>query len=298
MTGAICDVRFSLQGEYATNGFVKQLAEHAISNAAVTVPGRATLSDNKISRRDFVNAEAEAIREQFARFLDRQGVPRDGDVVVLDMEPRDISPRLLGNYSGAELKALVKAYRLRIKVAREELSTRGSSDFQLAMYQVIVPDGRGRFGAGFEARMCGYREAGSQGMYDQLDAICPVLYHRFGSLDTDRETLHGWIAASTKQAVEQSGTLTRRNRSTIPLVPILSFWVFNPDSSSHRRAVSPDTVALQLEIVRQATGIAAILFWSGTETMAEMKTANEPVEPVDIIRFLTAVGSWPWPGCP
>jgi hypothetical protein len=295
---ATCDFRFSLQGQYASSRLVKQLAKRGISNAAVTVPGRATLSDNKISHGDFVNAKGKDIRRQLDKFLAAHGAPRDGDLVVLDMEPRDISPRQLGNYSGAELEALVKAYRRRIRVAREALSAKGHAGVQLAMYQVIVPDGRGRCGAGFVKRMCGYLAAGDQGMYDQLDAICPVLYQRFGPRDTDPETLRGWIGASTRQAIEQSGTLTRRDRSTIPLVPILSFWVFNPGSGNDRDAVSPQGVALQLEIVQEATEIAAILFWAGSETTSEMTKAKEPVEPININRFLGAIGTWPWPGCP
>jgi hypothetical protein len=294
---ATCDFRFSLQGRYASGRLVQQLAERGISNAAITVPGRATFSDNKISRDDFVNTKGKDVRKRLDRFLCELDAPRDGDVVVLDMEPRDISPRQLGNYRGAELKALVKAYRLRIDVVREALSDKQRSDVQLAMYQVIVPHGRGQSGSGFETRMRGYRAAGAQGMYDQLDAICPVLYQRFGPGDADREKLGGWIADSTRQALKQSGTLTRRDGSTIPLIPILSFWVFNPESEDDRDAVSPQRVALQLEIAQAASGIAAILFWSGSETRAEMTTAKEPVEPININRFLGAVGPWPWPGC-
>ena len=294
---ATCDIRFSLQGRYASNRLVRQLAKFGISNGAVTIPGRATLSDNRISAEDFICAKDALIRSKLTAFLSEHGMPRDDDLVVLDMEPRDISPRQLGNFDGSVLDALIKAYRRRIRVAREVLSESGQSGVQLAMYQVIVPDGRGRFGEGFMTRMAGYRLAGDKRMYDQLDSICPVLYHRFGPDDTDPETLRGWIGASTRQAIDQSLTLTRSDRTPIPLVPILSFWVFNPGSGNDRCAVSPETVALQLEIVQDATGIATILFWSGSETEGEMETAKEPVEPINIRQFLRAVGTLPWDGC-
>jgi hypothetical protein len=68
---------------------------------------------------------------------------------------------------------------------------------KLGLYQVIVPDGKGRPSDAFERRMEGYCEAGRQGMYDHLDVICPVLYQRFGARDATPETLRRWIAAAT-----------------------------------------------------------------------------------------------------
>jgi hypothetical protein len=56
-------------------------------------------------------------------------------------------------------------------------------------------------------------------------------------------------------------------------------------------------VALQLEIVRQAVGVAAVVFWSGWQTKQEMKSAPKPVEPIDIYNSLCSVGSLPWPQC-
>jgi hypothetical protein len=167
------------------------------------------------------------------------------------------------------------------------------------MYQVIVPDGKGRSGPGHDERMSGYRAAGDQGMYDQLDFICPVLYQRFGPDDAKSETLRRWIDASTKQGIEESRTLTCSDGATpIPLAPILSFWVFNPRSANDRRAVSPELVADQLEIVQQSTEVGVILFWSGSETKSEMRKAKEPVEPIGLKQFLRDVGNLPWPGCP
>jgi hypothetical protein len=164
------------------------------------------------------------------------------------------------------------------------------------MYQVIVPDGRGRSSDEFERRMCGYLEAGRQGMYDELDFICPVLYQRFGADDATPATLRRWVTAATRQGIEGSLALTNRNGLGIPLVPIISFWVFNKNSVNNRRAVSPELVARQLQVVQDA-GVAAIVFWSGWQTAEEMRSARKPVEPIDINDFLLSVGTLPWPGC-
>ena len=134
-------------------------------------------------------------------------------------------------------------------------------------------------------------------MYDELDFICPVLYQRFGTDDATSATLRRWIDAATRQAIDGSLTVARSDGAPIPLVPIVSFWVFNGRSVNNRQAVSPESVARQLEAVQQAVGVAAILFWSGWQTKHEMKTATEPVEPIDIRDFLLSVGTLPWPGC-
>jgi hypothetical protein len=62
-------------------------------------------------------------------------------------------------------------------------------------------------------------------MFDQLDFICPVLYQHWDSDDATPAKLRTWLADSTRQALEKSHDLTRRNGFPIPLAPILSFWI-------------------------------------------------------------------------
>jgi hypothetical protein len=257
---ATCDIRFSLQNRYVRGGLANALPKLGMSNRAITFGGSATLSGNDIGADDFVNADEVDVRTRLKRYLGSHPV-HAGELVILDMEPGCVAPRHLGKFEGEQQTELIAAYRLRIQVAREELQRPPFSGIQLAMYQVIVPDGKGRSGPGHDERMSGYRAAGDQGMYDQLDFICPVLYQRFGPDDAKSETLRRWIDASTKQGIEESRTLTCSDGATpIPLAPILSFWVFNPRSANDRRAVSPELVADQLEIVQQSTEVGVILF--------------------------------------
>jgi len=294
---ATCDIRLSLQNRYAKDSLVTALGNLGVSNRAVTLSGRATKSEKEISKEEFLGADAEVIRTALTEFLKRNDLPRANDLVILDMEPRGIAPRHLGEFEGKQQRDLIAAYRRRIRVARQVLRRTKLPGLRLGLYQVIVPDGKGRPSDGFERRMDGYLEAGRRGMYDQLDFICPVLYQRFGSDDATPETLRRWIAAVTRQGIEGSLTLTRRNGDQIPLVPILSFWVFNGGSNNNREGVPPESVARQLRIVQRAVGVDAILFWSGWQTKQEMKTAKKPVEPIDIADFLLSTESLPWPGC-
>lgn len=297
MSTATCEIRFSLQNHYAADSLVRALADLAISNRAVTISGRATMSEKFISKEAFLDAGPEDIRATLRRFLANNALPRANDFVILDMEPSGFAPRNLGEFNEKAQRRLIAAYSLRIRVARQELRRTGLPGLKLGLYQVIVPDGKGRPSEGFLERMGGYVAAGRQGMYDQLDFICPVLYQRFGANDARPETLRRWISAATRQAITQSLTLARRNGRRVPLVPILSFWVFNGRSESNRRAVSPASVARQLRIVQRGDGIDAIVFWSGSQTEREMAAAKEPVEPIAIDRFLVATGVLPWPGC-
>jgi hypothetical protein len=299
MSAATCDVRFSLQNRYAQTSLVKELAKFGISNRAVTISGHATRSEKEISRTDFIGAKPEEIRSKLTNFLKKHELPCDNDLVILDMEPKEIAPRHLGEFENDKKlqRALIAAYRRRIRVARQVLRQTKRGGLKFGLYQVIVPDGKGRSSAEFDQRMRGYREAGEQGMYDQLDFICPVLYQRFGADDAKPESLRKWTDAASRQGIEQSLTLTRKNGTRIPLVPLLSFWVFNGQSDNDRDAVHPKRLARQLRIVQDAVGIEAIVFWSAWQTVHEMRTAKEPVEPIVIAKFLLSVGSLPWPGC-
>ena len=295
---ATCDFRFSLQNRYAGQRLLDGLATLHVSNRAVTLSGRATRSGTGMSREEFIATDAAAIRTAFTNFLDVHDLPRADDLVILDMEPEKCAPRHLGDFEGTELAELITAYRRRIHIARQVLQEQEIPRLRLGLYQVIVPDGKGRNSPGFRRRMTGYRQAGCQGMYDELDFICPVLYHRFGIADADPATVRRWVARSTRQAIDGSLELARSDGGRIPLVPIVSFWVFNGGSSNNRRATLPDAVALQLDAVQRSIGIAAVLFWSGWQTKHEMETAEDPVEGIDLIEFMEQVGSLPWPGCP
>ena len=295
---ATCDFRFSLQNRYAGERLLDGLTALHVSNRAVTLSGRATLSGKGMSKEDFVAAREQAIRSAFANFLDVHDLPCADDLVILDVEPEKCAPRHLGDFQDAELAELVRAYKLRIHIARQLLQESHVPRLRLGLYQVIVPDGKGRDSRGFQRRMAGYRQAGCLGMYDELDFICPVLYHRFGVADTDPATVRQWVARSTRQAIEGSPELRRSDGGRIPLVPIVSFWVFNGRSSSNRSATLPDAVALQLDGVQRSIGISAVLFWSGWQTRLEMKTAKDPVEAINLIEFMEQTGSLPWPGCP
>jgi hypothetical protein len=297
---ATCDIRFSLQDRYANERLEAALTERGISNRAVTISGYAMMSEREIKEPEFVGARDAEIRTRLTKYLEKhETIPRAHDLVILDMEPEGIAPADLGTFEAEPLRQrkLISAYAQRIRVARQVFRQTKVPGLRFGLYQIIVPNGKGKSSKKFEMRMCGYIKAGEQGMYDQLDFICPVLYQRYGPKDATPNTLRLWIGAATRQGIDRSIELTRSNGSRIPLVPLLSFWVFNGGSKSDRKAVSAVSVARQLEIAQSSIPVQSILFWSAWQTRHEMETADKPVQGIRIADFLTDTGTLPWPGC-
>jgi hypothetical protein len=293
---ATCDFRFSLQNRYASASLVTRLAPLGVTNDVITVGGYAMLAGKTTGRQAFVSASRRDIRKALKTYRTTLGPLRPDTLVILDMEPKKVAPRNLGEFGGADLRELVRAYVQRIEIARQEFLDHEPS-VRIGLYQVIVPDGRGQLTEEFAKRLCGSIAAGRLGMYDELDFICPVLYQRFGPEDPNSGSLGEWIAAATQQAIDGSLALARSDGTPVPLVPVLGFWVFNGNSQSDRKAVAPKRLGRQLELVQAATGINAVVFWSGWETKEEMENAKKPVEGIDIVKFLGRTGALPWPGC-
>ena len=295
-----CDIRFSLQGAYVSDDLADDLRLLGIDDTVVTINGSALDAPKEIEEADFADVSDAAlarIRNRFTAYLERGELPRGStDLFILDIEGA-VAPAHIGGLDGKD--AVIEGYKARIREARAVLRTRNLPDVKLGLYQVIVPDGRGRVTDGFRLRMSGYDYAGWRGMYDELDYICPVLYQRFGPDDGDAEQVQGWIDTATRQAIDSSLTLTRSNGAVIcPLCPILTFWVANsPDNSQNASdAVSPESMLWQLRTLRRyrAREVAIIVLWAGRE---DTEGSVKPREPVDFPDFLHSVGELPPPGC-
>jgi hypothetical protein len=299
-----CDLRFSLQGTYASGDLAMDLGALGVANTVVTAHGSALKAGKNVTESEFVKVsddEIAVIRESFENYLDGRSLPhRPTDLIILDMEPAECSPRHIGSFeTDSQRQAdLIRGYRRRIGAARAVLLDKDMPDIKLGMYQVIVPDGQGRLTDGFRERMRGYCQAGHTGMYDELDYLCPVLYQRFGPDDGTEEEVHGWIDAATHQGIDSSLKLTRSDGGVIPLCPLLTFWVANSSEASQNAsdAVSPESILRQLRILRRyrAREVEIIVLWAGS---GDIEDANKPREPVDFRDFLQRVGELPPPGC-
>jgi len=323
-----CDLRFTLQGRYVS---VLDLTTLGIKNTAVTIHGSALLAGKGVTEKDFIGVKDEAtISAALSSYLDKNPVtPNRNDLIILDMEPRypdpnhpnewiHFSPKDLANYKDLPplpdtsnpkplpieknmQDQLIKGYILRTRVARQVLLKKWPT-VKLGLYGVIVPMGKGQENDSFLKRMEAHKRAGELGMYDFVDYLVPVLYNGFGPSDVplangdfDKTKLHNWIERATHQAITNTQQLTRSTKDTIPLAPILTFWVHNGNSTDDNKVILPETMEFQLRLLQKYCSVQIILLWSGSETMEEMKKTE--FERVDIKDFLNEVHGLPPPGC-
>lgn len=92
-------------------------------------------------------------------------------------------------------------------------------------------------------------------------------------------------------AIEESQRLTRRNWQTIPLAPILTFWVAKGDSDDQKEAILPQTMGMQLGILQEYCSVKTIVLWSGPQTVQEMINSGHQV--VNFDNFLDVTGELP-----
>jgi hypothetical protein len=301
-----CDIRFSLQGAYVSDDLADYLRLLGIDDTVVTINGSALNAPKEIEEADFVDVSDVAlarIRNSFTAYLEGRELPRGStDLFILDIEGV-VSPARIGGLVDPDPQnpdrrrnAVIDGYKARIRVAREVLLTKDAPEVKLGLYQVILPERKGQVTDDFRTRMSGYRYAGRRGMYDELDYICPVLYQRFGPADGTAEQVLRWFDDATRQAIDSSLTLTRSNGATIPLCPVLTFWVANDKSKNAFDAISPESMLWQLRTLRRyrARDVAIIVLWTGRE---DVEGSAKPFEPVDFREFLHSVGELPPPGC-
>lgn len=298
-----CDIRFSLQGKYVSPGLADALRPLGIANTVATINGSALAAPNTVTEEEFTDRSDAAlaeIRNRFTNYVeaeDRRLLRGGADLFILDIEGM-VSPVQIGLGDLVDPDAVILGYIERIRIAREVLLEHDAPEVKLGLYQVIVPDGKGEVTDKFGDSMDGYRLAGQNGMYDQLDYICPVLYQRFGLADGKAEKVLRWIDASTRQGIDSSLTLTRSNGSPIPLCPILGFWVANrpPEDDTALPKILPEFMLWQLRTLRRyrAREVAIIVLWAGAEVT---NVGPKPREQVDYPEFLNLVGELPPPGC-
>lgn len=292
----MCDVRFTLMGRYPSE---LDLSDFGITNTAVTIHGYALRAGKDITEGEFIKTKEKEISDQWNDYIQEHELkPGRNHLLILDMEPRGFSPARLGQYDDVSQKKLIKAYIRRIIVARQFVQEKWPT-VKLGLYQVIRPMSKGLRNDEFIKMMSGYVRAGELGMYDFVDYLVPILYNRFGKSDVDfpaeKPKLHLWIERSTRQAITSSQKLTRRNGHSIPLAPILTFWVANGNSDHHHRVILPETMSLQLRILQEYSSVEMINLWSGPETRREMEESDWEI--LNFNNFLSEVDALPLPGC-
>ncbi len=255
----------------SVNGSAFTSLEFDEGEEAETEAGRETEDGGEVLEafEEFINASEEEIEENLVRYTthntdlltmvaDPIGTPPSTETIILmDLE----SPHPNGwhkNYSDSEQASIVLAFKRRIKVTRKVFPRS-----KIALYGILVPDGRGRFNdTTYLAREASLIKAGRRGLYDDLDYLTPVLYTRFGcnvpGSDCDGNEFKT-IGAMTQLGIEGSKKLLKSDGSPTPLLPLLNFSVNNGNSAFHRKLIMDfgvpdplgDTLKWQLNILER-----------------------------------------------
>jgi hypothetical protein len=165
--------------------------------------------------------------------------------------------------------AIVTAYKTRIAALKAVFPKAA-----LCMYGTLSPDGRGRPGNElYQARLNALKIAGTQGLYDQLDYLVPVLYPRFGP--TDPAAVWTSYRAYTELGIDGSRQLLRSDGTSLPVLPITGFRIGNtPANTAHSRQLLLDlpvddplghTLRVQLGVMAEK-GVQHVVFWVGKDS--------------------------------
>jgi hypothetical protein len=205
----------------------------------------------------FLAYTADQVEDTFRSFMNNKGPFENDEIIIIDIES-PIHPKEFNNHL-EDLEAIVEAFKMRIDVVKSVAPTH-----PVALYGVVVPHGQGSeedWASTYE----GYQKAGEFGLYDNLDYIVPVLYHRWGETDNNPEERQ---RASVQQGLSKSAALTRTNGDSIPLFPLLSLSVFNGNSNHNHDAPLPEHVDQVVKIVLEYSEVELFGFWTGHDESA------------------------------
>ncbi|MEE2829693.1 MAG: putative metal-binding motif-containing protein [Myxococcota bacterium] len=271
-----CEIHLVEQGRFSD----LDLTGTGLEVGSISVNGSAVKSGINHELEDFLGFTEEQIASTFSNYVASHGPFTEETIVILDIE-HPVHPREFHNYldSPELFSEIIDAFRRRITVARSILPKN-----PIALYGVVVPHGQGSE-TGFAGSNAGYQAAIEHGLYDELDHIVPVIYHRFGATDPNYENR---LDLMTHQALGASAALTRSDGSALPLFPLLSLQVFNGNSNHGGQAPLPEQVDAIIEDLLLYPEVELFGFW----------TANDTSSPVgDIPEFFESVSMVPIPDC-
>ncbi len=270
-----CEVHLVEQSTFSS----LDLTDTGLMVGSVSVHGSAVKSGSNYDLDDFLGFTEEQITTTFTNYVSNHEQITDDIIVILDIE-HPVHPRRFHTYleDPTLFAAIIGAFKLRIDVARAVLPNN-----PIGLYGIVTPHGQGS-DTGFSAAREGYAAAGALGLYDDLDYVVPVVYHRFGETDPPFETLDDM----THQALQESAALRRTDGRAIPLFPFLSLTIFNGNSNHNGEAPLPGSVDLVMENVLQYPEVALIGFWTGDDNSAAVG---------NITTFFEAVEMVPIPDC-
>ncbi len=211
-----------------------------------------------------VEMSEEDIRARLEKYI--AGHPRLGTgaglLVILDMEHPLSVPSLAdvfeergeGGFGDA-----VAALRRRVSVARSLLP-----EAVIGLYGVGTPPSQGNVTAAYTRQIEAAVAAARQGLFAEVQALCPAVYARF----CPEDEAFGSLPRAARTAVKGCERIVTAANRHIPIVPLLSFTVFNGNSACNRAPASLEATAQALTTMAE-DGIAGVVFWNAGPILAD-----------------------------
>ncbi len=224
-------------------------------------------SQKNMSVDEFLDLPTSEIDRRFRIYLQQHSDlnSQTKGLVVLDLEhpvtPVDLGRVLPESDPETEeiaLRRITDAFRRRFAVARALLP-----NAKLVVYGPGTPHPQGYDSEKHARAIRLMRSAAEMGFFENLDAMGPVLYPRFAE---DEPGYSHW-----QRVFAQTMAITNRIRSGIPSgsrpiddVPLLSFTIYNGNSSANNQPADLDDIARRLDSLHQSE-IRTVIFWNADE---------------------------------
>lgn len=247
---------------------------------------------------DFSLTTPQQVETELIQWAGQQNIDRyTSATIIMDIEnphPKDLWGEKVGDEcvdrSSTEKTEIIDGYKKRIVGAR-----RAFPNAKLGLYGTLNPQSRGNANlCGYQKRVAALAAAGQQGLFDDirdppvtgplfhgLDYLIPVLYIPFGC-DGDPPALcdSGWpdIDDFTLLGISGSRMLKKQDGvTTLPLLPLLGFWVENNEDNilfddrllldlalSSDLDPFPGSLRLQMDLFKQAVPpVTDVVLWKG-----------------------------------
>ena len=238
------------------------------------ISGYALGAKSRTTVDEFIAVSDEELTQQITTYLSRRPSlnAETTGFVILDIErPEPLSKiaRLLETESPElgqrRFAAVVQAYKRRIAIARQALP-----NATLCLYDVGSPAARGKDSPAWRSRVAAQRMAVEQGLLEHVGGICPVLYSRYGENESGYKT----NTAAAEYAIAACRDITQGIEPAPLIIPLLSFAIYNGNSTDNRLAASSTGVAEQL-LVLSKLGVGQVIFWNAESTLPD---SEEPAK--------------------
>ena len=242
-------------------------AERGIDNGAWWIAPEAVGMSSSLSSYKFRKMTSGEVKKKFENYLKTHSdlVSKQNIKVVIDASPQ-ISWTRLGRYLDAKSRQFnparfietIKALKIRLDIVKELLP-----NHQLGCSGVIEVNPWGSSNKAYVNQLKGIRFAGGMGAFDSLDFISPNLYQQWGPIDKGYRSVNRYFA----RGGSDSQQVARSDKTSIPVIPLLSFEISNKRSRQNGQLVTDQDLVKQAAVLKRL-GLQEFIFADVSGSMA------------------------------